>query len=109
MIVGASLAGLHAARTLRGEGFDGELTLVGEEPHPPYDRPPLSKQVLLGGGEAPDTTLPFTDIPDVVHRFGAPAVRLDPVARTVTLADGGELPWDGLVIATGARARPFPA
>ncbi|WP_461110225.1 NAD(P)/FAD-dependent oxidoreductase [Streptomyces calidiresistens] len=109
VIVGASLAGLHAARTLRGEGFDGELTLVGEEPHPPYDRPPLSKQVLLGGGEAPDTTLPFTDIPDVVHRFGAPAVRLDPVARTVTLADGGELPWDGLVIATGARARPFPA
>ncbi|MBB0247352.1 FAD-dependent oxidoreductase, partial [Streptomyces alkaliphilus] len=108
VVVGASLAGLHAARTLREEGFDGDLTLVGDEPHPPYDRPPLSKRALTAEGNAPDTTLPLTDVPGVEHRFGTPAVRLDPVARTVTLADGGELPWDGLVIATGARARPLP-
>ena len=55
VVVGASLAGLRAAETLRARGFDGELTLIGEEAHPPYDRPPLSKQVLQGTCE-PDQT-----------------------------------------------------
>ena len=58
VIVGASLAGLHAAEALRDGGFTGSLTLLGEEPHAPYDRPPLSKQVVLGMAEHECTTLP---------------------------------------------------
>jgi len=57
VVVGASLAGLHAARALRRHGYDGTLTVVGDEPHPPYDRPPLSKQVLAGAWEPERTAL----------------------------------------------------
>jgi NADPH-dependent 2,4-dienoyl-CoA reductase/sulfur reductase-like enzyme len=108
VIVGASLAGLQAAETLRAEGFTGTLTLVGEEPHEPYDRPPLSKQVLLGRARASSTTLPRTRALKAEWRLGVPAEGLDLTANRVRLADGEEIPFDRLLIATGTRARPWP-
>ncbi|MER6995702.1 FAD-dependent oxidoreductase [Streptomyces sp. NPDC000410] len=109
VIVGASLAGLRAAETLRCEGFTGTLTIVGDEPHLPYDRPPLSKQVLTSrNDQPPGTELPLPDRLDARWRLGLPAVGLDPHARTVTLADGDRLAYDGLLIATGAAARGLP-
>jgi NADPH-dependent 2,4-dienoyl-CoA reductase/sulfur reductase-like enzyme len=107
VIVGASLAGLRAGETLREEGFAGELTMVGEERYYPYDRPPLSKQVLLGRVRATDTELPrYRDL-DANWKLGVRAVRLDPIRKRVPLADGEELPFDRLLIATGTRARPW--
>ncbi len=108
VIVGASLAGLRAAETLRGEGFTGELTLVGDERLFPYDRPPLSKQVLLGRAKACDTKLPRRHQVDATWRLGTPAVGLDAIGKRVTLADGDALPYDRLLITTGTRARPWP-
>ncbi|WP_026411828.1 NAD(P)/FAD-dependent oxidoreductase [Actinomadura oligospora] len=105
VVVGASLAGLRAAATLREEGFAGALTLVGTEPHRPYNRPPLSKSVLEGDD---DVSLPGSEEIDAEWRGGRSAVRLDAEARTVTLDDRAELPYDGLVIATGARPRRLP-
>ncbi|WP_432747167.1 FAD-dependent oxidoreductase [Streptomyces sp. JH002] len=116
VIVGASAAGLAAAETLRREGYDGTLTLIGDEPHPPYDRPPLSKQVLAGQW-APQR-LALRAPADLVAlgldlRLGTAATGVDPAARTVLLADGGgtrerDLPYDGLIIATGVRPRLLP-
>jgi NADPH-dependent 2,4-dienoyl-CoA reductase/sulfur reductase-like enzyme len=111
VIVGASLAGLRAAETLRDEGFAGELTLVGDEQVFPYDRPPrppLSKQVLLGRAKASDTTLPRRRPVDATWRLGTRAARLDAAGKRVVLADGDELPYDRLLITTGTRARPWP-
>jgi NADPH-dependent 2,4-dienoyl-CoA reductase/sulfur reductase-like enzyme len=111
VVVGASTAGLTAADTLRREGFTGTLTLVGEEPHLPYDRPPLSKQVLAGAWP-PDRTALRRDA-DLQRlgldlRLGCRAAGLDTAARTVTLAGGERLGYDGLVIATGLRPRRLP-
>ncbi|MEV4400507.1 FAD-dependent oxidoreductase [Nonomuraea sp. NPDC049607] len=108
VIVGASLAGLRAAETLREEGFTGSLTVVGDELRPPYDRPPLSKQVLLGQAAADATELPMRRDPDAHWRLGATATGLDPLGKRVMLADGDSLPFDRLLIATGTRARPWP-
>lgn len=108
VVVGASLAGLRAAETLRAEGFAGSLTLIGDEPHEPYDRPPLSKQVLLGRAAADRTALPRLRSVDATWRLGVPATGLDMAARRVRLADGDEVPYDRLLIATGVRARPWP-
>ncbi|GGX13724.1 NAD(P)/FAD-dependent oxidoreductase [Streptomyces noursei] len=108
VIVGASLAGLRAAETLREEGFTGELTLVGDEPHPPYDRPPLSKQVLLGRVPAADVGLPARRPVDARWKLGVRASGLDPAAKEVLLANGERLPFDRLLITTGTRARPWP-
>jgi 3-phenylpropionate/trans-cinnamate dioxygenase ferredoxin reductase component len=108
VIVGASLAGLRAAETLRDEGFAGDLTLVGDERLFPYDRPPLSKQVLLGRAAARDTTLPRRREIDATWRLGTRAVGLDGIGKRVVLADGDELPYDRLLITTGTRARPWP-
>ncbi|ETK37850.1 NAD(P)/FAD-dependent oxidoreductase [Microbispora sp. ATCC PTA-5024] len=108
VIVGASLAGLRAAEALREEGFTGSLTVVGDEPYPPYDRPPLSKQVLLGLAAADATGLPMRRDPDAHWRLGVRATGLDPLGKRVTLADGESLPFDRLLIATGTRARPWP-
>jgi 3-phenylpropionate/trans-cinnamate dioxygenase ferredoxin reductase component len=108
VVVGASAAGLAAAETLRREGFGGDLTLVGAEPHLPYDRPPLSKQVLQGMWEAERTSLRRPDVLDrlaAAWRLGASASRLDPDARRMWLSDGSELLFDGLVIATGVSPR----
>jgi NADPH-dependent 2,4-dienoyl-CoA reductase/sulfur reductase-like enzyme len=111
VVVGASLAGLHAARALRRHGFDGTLTIVGDEPHQPYDRPPLSKQVLAGVWEPERTALVGerdADL-DLTWALGRSATGLDPRGRTVDLDDGSALAYDGLVIATGAAARRLPA
>lgn len=107
LVVGASLAGLAAAHALRDGGYAGALTLVGDEPHLPYDRPPLSKQVLRGLF-CDDTTLPRHPDLRAEFRLGTAAQGLDLAARTVTLADGARLPYDRLLIATGTRARPWP-
>src|SRR5438105_11370599 len=85
VIVGASLAGLRAAETLRDEGFTGDLTLVGDEPHPPYDRPPLSKQVLLGRVPAADVGLPGRRPVDARWKLGVRASGLDPSTKEVLL------------------------
>ncbi|MGW6237383.1 NAD(P)/FAD-dependent oxidoreductase [Streptomyces sp. NPDC055094] len=108
VIVGASLAGLRAAEKLRDEGFTGPLTLVGEEPHPPYDRPPLSKQVLLGRTRAADIGLPARREVDARWKLGVRAGGIDPNEKQVILADGERLPFDRLLIATGTRARSWP-
>ncbi|MEU5419595.1 NAD(P)/FAD-dependent oxidoreductase [Streptomyces sp. NPDC020667] len=108
VVVGASLAGLRAAEALREEGFTGSLTLVGEEPHLPYDRPPLSKQVLLGHARARDVGLPARRDIDARWKLGVRAVGVDPAGKQVLLDDGERLPFDRLLIATGTRARPWP-
>ncbi|MFI8165611.1 NAD(P)/FAD-dependent oxidoreductase [Streptomyces sp. NPDC085931] len=109
LVVGASLAGLRTAQALRERGHTGALTLVGDEPHPPYDRPPLSKRVLTTPGHPPDVELPLPRGLEARWQLGQAAVRLDPAAKTVTLADGTRLSYDGLVIATGSAARAWPA
>ncbi|MEV5545933.1 FAD-dependent oxidoreductase [Streptomyces sp. NPDC052309] len=108
VVVGASLAGLRAAETLRDQGFAGSLTMIGAEPHEPYDRPPLSKQVLLGRASADRTALPRRRSVDAAWRLGVPATGLDMAAKRVRLADGDEVPYDRLLIATGVRSRPWP-
>jgi len=108
VIVGASLAGLQAARTLRREGFTGSLTLIGDEAYGPYDRPPLSKQVLDGWVPAQRTGLPEPGDLDASWRLGVPATGLDLGRKQVLLADGGEVGFDRLLITTGVRPRPWP-
>lgn len=108
VVVGASLAGLRAAETLRAEGFAGSLTMIGDEPYEPYDRPPLSKAVLLGKASAHHTGLPHRRDIDAKWRLGVPATGLDLAGRRVRLADGDEVEYDRLLIATGVRARPWP-
>jgi 3-phenylpropionate/trans-cinnamate dioxygenase ferredoxin reductase component len=108
VVVGASLAGLRAAETLRRKGFTGELTLVGEEAHPPYDRPPLSKGFAAGAVSVEALRLRQVADLDATWRLGERAVSLDPRARVIGLHDGAQLPYDGLVVATGARPRRLP-
>ena len=106
VIVGASLAGLVAATVMRRDGFTGSLTIIGDEPYQPYDRPPLSKQVFQGLVPAGHTALPG----DVNARWllGVPATGLDMGGKQVRLADGSTVEFDRLLIATGTRARPWP-
>lgn len=111
IVVGASLAGLRACETLREEGFDGTLTLVGAETEVPYDRPPLSKKLLAGEWEADRIRLRKQEDFDslaLTLRLGVRAVALDTAARTLTLSDGDTLAFDGLIIATGAAPRRLP-
>ncbi len=107
VIVGASLAGLRAAEALRDEGFNGKLTIIGDEKHEPYDRPPLSKQVLKGWVPADHTKLPRTREVDAEWRLGVAATGLDRASKQVLLANGDRVPFDRLLIATGTRARPW--
>jgi NADPH-dependent 2,4-dienoyl-CoA reductase/sulfur reductase-like enzyme len=112
-VVGASLAGLRAAEELRAQGFDGTITVVGDEIHPPYDRPPLSKQVLAGDWQAERIALTVAaggglDGLALDWRLGAVATALDLADRAVTLAGGERVPFDGLVVATGATPRRLP-
>jgi NADPH-dependent 2,4-dienoyl-CoA reductase/sulfur reductase-like enzyme len=105
-VVGTSLAGLRSAQELRRQGFDGRLVLIGEEPHQPYDRPPLSKDFLLGKLSPDELGLASADDLadlDAEWRLGTRAERLS--GTTVTLSGGREIPADGVVIATGAMAR----
>ncbi|MFG2647389.1 NAD(P)/FAD-dependent oxidoreductase [Streptomyces sp. NPDC048436] len=110
-VVGASLAGLYAARELRAQGFDGRLVIIGDEPHPPYDRPPLSKDFLTG--KADEAQLALSDAEETTELaaewlLGVRARALDPRGRTVLLEDGRTVSGDGVVIATGASARRLP-
>jgi 3-phenylpropionate/trans-cinnamate dioxygenase ferredoxin reductase subunit len=109
VIAGAGLAGVRTAEELRRAGYEGEIVLLDDEGHLPYDRPPLSKDVIRG--EREDTTLrpaEFFDEQRIDLRLRAAARSVDTDARTVTLADGTELAYDELVIATGLRARRIP-
>jgi 3-phenylpropionate/trans-cinnamate dioxygenase ferredoxin reductase subunit len=109
-IVGASLAGLSAARALRAQSYDGRIVIVGDEKHPPYDRPPLSKDFLAGKATVEDIALSTEDDEalDLDFRLGRTALRLDPTRRAVALDTGEEVVADGIVLATGARARTLP-
>jgi 3-phenylpropionate/trans-cinnamate dioxygenase ferredoxin reductase subunit len=107
-VVGASLAGLRAAQALRRGGHRGRLVLVGAEDHLPYDRPPLSKQVLAGKWEPEKTGLadaPTLDALGIEARLGHRATALDAEARRVDLDDGSDLQADAVVVATGATPR----
>lgn len=111
VVVGASLAGLRACETLRTDGFTGRITLVGAEREVPYDRPPLSKKLLAGEWDPDRIRLRKAD--DLAGLglemvLGVRASGLDPERRHVQLADGSELAYDGLVIATGASPRRLP-
>ncbi|HEX3965088.1 MAG TPA: FAD-dependent oxidoreductase [Trebonia sp.] len=108
VIVGASLAGLRAGVVLRREGFTGSLTVIGDEPCPPYDRPPLTKQVLMGQASARETVLPGYGEIGAHWRLGVAATGLDLGRSQVLLADGEKVGFDRLLIATGVRARPWP-
>lgn len=108
VIIGASLAGLRAAETLRQHGHDGPITIVGDEQHLPYDRPPLSKQVLTGKVGPDATSLPGSDQLGVEWILGRAATALDLGAKRVHLGGDAALEYDGLLIATGARPRILP-
>ncbi|MGW6205354.1 NAD(P)/FAD-dependent oxidoreductase [Streptomyces sp. NPDC055089] len=111
VVVGASAAGLTAVETLRAKGYEGELMLVGDERHPPYERPPLSKELLSEGWEPPSTWLRKEEVlaaVDAELRLGCRATGLDPAARTVALSTGERLPYDAAIIATGLRPRRLP-
>jgi NADPH-dependent 2,4-dienoyl-CoA reductase/sulfur reductase-like enzyme len=108
-VIGASLAGLSAARALRRQGFDGELTIVGAEARRPYDRPPLSKEFLAGDIGEGDLALELDDENlDARWLLGVHATGLDAGAGAVVLDDGTEVRADGVIVATGARARVWP-
>lgn len=105
VIVGASLAGLRTAQELRKEGYDGAITLLGDEPTAPYDRPPLSKGFLAGKDSAESISLCADDeikSQGIDLVVGTKAVGLDPERRVVSVATGDSVPFDNLVVATGA-------
>jgi 3-phenylpropionate/trans-cinnamate dioxygenase ferredoxin reductase subunit len=110
VVVGASLAGLRATETLRRDGYDGRLVVVGAEAHLPYDRPPLSKQLLAGEVDADDIALRRAsyDELDLEFRLGTRAVALDLGAGEVELDDGDRVGFDGVVLATGSAPRVLP-
>jgi 3-phenylpropionate/trans-cinnamate dioxygenase ferredoxin reductase subunit len=108
VIAGAGLAGLRAAQAARAAGHEGEIVLVGDEPHAPYTRPPLSKQLLAGEQTAADCTFPGLDTLQAELRLGAPVVGIDPAVHAVTLDGGEALDYARLIVATGCRARPLP-
>ncbi len=107
VIVGASLAGLRAAQAARSAGFDGELVMLGDERHLPYTRPPLSKELLAGEHAVDRVSLPCDKV-EAEWRLGVPAASLDRPRRRVVLADGEEVVYDRLIVATGSRARSWP-
>ena len=109
VIVGAGLGGLRTAESLRGAGYAGPVTVVGDEEYLPYSRPPLSKEALAGGIDV--AALEFrrkASVDDVTWLRGTPVVACSLEQRFVTLADGTVLEFDGLVIASGIRPRRLP-
>ncbi len=111
VIVGASLAGATSAATLREEGFDGDVLLIGAEPSFPYERPPLSKTFLRGESTIQEAMVRpeafYTDN-RIETRFGTTVIGVDAGARTLAIAGGDPVSFDRLLIATGARNRRFP-
>lgn len=110
IVIGGGLAGATAVTTLRDRGYDGPLTLVGAEPHVPYERPPLSKGILLGSStpdEAQVHDLEWYAAHDIDLRLGSPVDAIDPAARTVTIGSA-TLSYESLLLATGATPRRLP-
>ncbi|MFJ2720387.1 NAD(P)/FAD-dependent oxidoreductase [Streptomyces sp. NPDC087437] len=106
VVAGASMAGLRAAEQLRAAGYPGPITLVGEEPHMPYNRPPLSKEVLAGKAAFESLAFrPRAAVADAEWRLGTRVVAADLDRRLVELDDGETLSYSGLVVATGMRPR----
>src|SRR5262245_12733762 len=108
VIVGASLAGAKAAETLRTEGFDGRIILIGEEPDRPYERPSLSKAFLRGESVDDDAFVHaegFYRDNDVSLQVDTAVTAVDTTRRTVSFENGGELRYDALLLATGSRPR----
>jgi 3-phenylpropionate/trans-cinnamate dioxygenase ferredoxin reductase component len=111
-IVGASLAGATAAATLREEGFDGDIVLIGAERRLPYNRPPLSKGYLRGEERAEDQLVNPADYyaeHRIELRLGAAAVAIEAHQKAIALADGARVPFDRLLVTTGGRNRPLSA
>jgi NADPH-dependent 2,4-dienoyl-CoA reductase/sulfur reductase-like enzyme len=109
-VVGVSLAGLRAIETLRREGYDGRIVAIGGEPHLPYDRPPLSKELLAGTSEPDDVRLRKQGVDDLDAEWilGTRATALDVGDRELTLANDARVAYDGLVVATGSTPRRLP-
>ena len=111
VIVGAGLAGGGAAATLREEGFDGRVVLIGAEAQPPYERPPLSKEYLRGESsfeQALFQPLDFYGENDIETRFGCRVTHIDATEKVIELDNGESVPYEALLIATGARNRHIP-
>lgn len=111
VIIGAGQAGGEAAQRLRQAGFQGQVTLIGEEPHPPYQRPPLSKKYLLGELSAEHLLLRPASLyaeEGIALELDTKVVRIDRDGRTVHLENGAQIPFDALILATGARPRKLP-
>ena len=111
VIVGAGHAGGRAAEALRAAGHTGRITLVGTEKHPPYERPPLSKELLAGAIEHAKTYLnpeAFYTEKDIALRLGTTVGAIDRKGQRIELGDGDTIPYDALLLTTGARARKLP-
>lgn len=113
VIVGASLAGVRAAESLRAHGYEGQLVVIGAEAHPPYDRPPLSKRVLDGTANSDEAVLAATELLvadglDITWRLGTAATALDIDRRRISLSDGDRVAFAGAILATGAHPRYLP-
>ena len=111
VVVGAGLAGWRFIESLRRDGYEGKITLIGDEPYAPYDRPPLSKQVLSGKWEIDKTVLASDEAlknANITSIFGVSATSLDVTSHTVTLDNGETISGTHIVIATGTRARKIP-
>ena len=110
LVVGAGLAGVRCVETLRAEGFSGSIVLVGDDPHPPYERPALSKEILVGTREPEEIFLrpaEFWAEQGIELVLGTRIAAID-VSQRVAVSARGRFSWDALVLATGARARQFP-
>lgn len=111
VIVGAGQAGVQAAEALRAGGWEGGITLLGDEPHGPYHRPPLSKAWLAGEMDAAQLVMRAPEMlarKGIELRTGVTVQRIDRAAKTLHLADGNALPYAGLVLSTGATPRALP-
>ncbi|HJV70732.1 NAD(P)/FAD-dependent oxidoreductase [Ideonella sp.] len=111
VVVGTGQAGITAAEALRAGGFEGEITLIGDEPHAPYHRPPLSKAWLAGEVQAAQLTMRLPEVlakKGIALRTGVRVESIDRAAQSLRLSDGQALRYTGLVLATGAVARRLP-
>ena len=111
LIIGAGQAGVQTAEALRAGGYEGPITLLGDEPHGPYHRPPLSKAWLAGEMEAVQLVMRAPEMlarKNIELRTDCQVTAIDRTAKSVTLADGSTLPYSGLVLATGSTPRTLP-